>query len=110
MSLAVETMRDAWSGCRWPWYAPLDVKRFRPQNGTVGGTVSEAGVPLEGVRVLLHWRRAMVCIGITYTNAAGEFLFTGLDPTAGSEYVVVIQDKVGGTVYNDAIFALVAAT
>ena len=96
--------------CRWPLYAPINYKTFRPTNGTIGGVVSEAGIPIENVKVFLHWRKSMACIAIAYTNSSGAYSFTGLDPTAQNDYVVVIQDRDGGTVYNDAIFALVAPT
>lgn len=96
--------------CEQPTYAPIDYKTFRPKNGSIGGVISEAGVPIANVVVFLHWRKNMHRIERTFTDADGAFSFSGLDPTAENDYVVVIQDREGGTVYNDAIFALVAPT
>lgn len=92
-----------------PAYAPTrNLLTFKPMNGTLGGTVLESGVPVADVRVTVLWRPSMQPIARTYTDAAGEWSVDGVDPTDTENYVVVIHDKEGGTVYNDAIYALVA--
>lgn len=92
----------------WPSYASVRNLQFKPMNGVFGGTVLEAGIPVANVRVTVLWRPSMQPIARVYTNAVGEWTAEGFDPTDYVNYVVVIHDPEGGTVYNDAIYALVA--
>jgi hypothetical protein len=67
--------------------------------------MTEAGVPLNNANVLLYWRPSGLLCGRTSTNANGVYTFSGL-VAASNNYVVVLQDKEGGTVYNDVIRSL----
>ncbi|HOX27390.1 MAG TPA: SdrD B-like domain-containing protein [Candidatus Krumholzibacteria bacterium] len=94
----------------FPPYATASISTRLNADGNLGGTISESGNPINGVVVFLHWRQTMQVIAKTYTDANGEYSFSGLDPAMSEKYVVVIQDRPGGTVYNDAIYALASAT
>ena len=78
------------------------------QDGLLGGSVTEVGSPLANVRVLIYWWPSGLLIAGTMTDANGDWQLSGFDPTNSNNYAVVYQDKAGGTVYNDAIYALVA--
>jgi hypothetical protein len=78
---------------------PLDLTR------RISGTFTEAGQPLVDARIILHWRPNMIVVARTATDKSGYYQFNKL--VAGSNnYVVVMQDKDGGTVYNDIIRSL----
>lgn len=67
--------------------------------------MTEAGVPLKDATVLLYWRPTGLLCGRTYTDVNGAYTFSGLI-AASNNYVVVLQDKEGGTIYNDVIRSL----
>lgn len=93
----------------FPNYAVTDLaSAFANMSGIVGGTVLENGVELADCEVIVFWRPSMARIGRTWTDSAGNWEVGGLDPTKTEHYTVVIKDKDGGTVYNDAIYALIA--
>lgn len=77
----------------------------KPMNGVLSGTVTEGGVPLADVRVIIFDRRTMTKVGGAFTAADGTWEVGGLYPHWVDQYVVVYQDKDGGTLYNDAIYA-----
>ena len=95
---------------KFPLYATQLIAYRLNADGTLGGVITESGNPVFGVVIFLHWRKTMQVIAKTYTDASGSYSFADVDPARSTDYVVVIQDKAGGTVYNDAIFALVAPT
>jgi hypothetical protein len=93
----------------FPLYAISGFPAIR-QDGTLSGTVLESGLPVAGVRVLVMYRKSGLPIGAAFTNAAGAWSVGGLNPDTPNAYAVWIQDKEGGTVYNDAIFASIVPT
>jgi len=76
-----------------------------PAIGVLGGTVTEGGVPLANVRVIVFDRKNMIKVATTFTAADGTWEIGGLFNSWIDKYVVVYQDKDGGTLYNDAIYA-----
>lgn len=91
---------------RFPLYAVGTVDRQLSLLGVIEGNVTENGTPIADALIHLFWRSSMQCIGRTWTDANGDYQFTGLDTS--KTYVVIAQDKAGGTQYNDQIRALVA--
>ena len=80
---------------------------FANLTGIIGGTVLENGDPIADCEVYVLWRPTMKVIARTATDANGNWEISGFDPAKTEHYTVVIKDKSGGTVYNDAIYALV---
>lgn len=71
------------------------------QDGVVSGVVANAAGPQPNTRVTLHWHHDMRCVGITWTNAAGEYQFTGLP--AGStrfKFMVIRHTPPGSPTYR----------
>jgi hypothetical protein len=77
------------------------------QDGTLGGVVTEGGVPVPNCEVMVMWRPHMRLIARARTASDGSWSVSGLDPTKTSEYAIVIKDPPGGTAYNDGYYALV---
>lgn len=90
----------------FPDYAVADIAYTLRQDGFITGVVTESTVPIPNALVTLHWRPSMQPIGRTWSNVAGEYTFTGLDPT--KSYTVICQDPAGGVQYNDLVYALIA--
>jgi hypothetical protein len=82
-----------------------------PTNGTISGTVSEVGTPIPNCVVCIYYRPNGLLIARTKADAAGNFTFTGLDPTlVAGQYFVVALDPDGGVLYNALIFDRILAT
>lgn len=89
-----------------PWYYSNNARYWASdQSRVISGTVSESGTPIADCMVLLYWRPTGMLIGKTSTAKDGTYTFAGLIG-GSSEYVVVAQDKAGGTVYNEIIKSL----
>lgn len=61
-----------------------------PVNGTLSGTVKQAGTPVAGRWVRLYYRKNGFQIGAVRSGPNGEFSFSGLDP--GDQYFVIAFD------------------
>jgi hypothetical protein len=75
--------------------------------GSLSGTVTISGVPLQNCLVLLGYRPTGYIIKTTRTAANGTYSFTGLDRTAISDnsyYVVAVDPNGNATQYNSLIW------
>jgi hypothetical protein len=75
--------------------------------GSLSGTVTISGVPLQNCLVLLGYRPIGCVIKTTRTAANGTYSFTGLDRTAISDnsyYVVAVDPNGNATQYNSLIW------
>lgn len=94
----------------FPLYAAARVQERRSISGVLGGVVTENGAPLKDCEVVVLWRHSMQPIARTWTDASGAWEISGFDSALIDSYVVIFKDKLGGTVYNDAAYALVVPT
>jgi hypothetical protein len=89
-----------------PTYFGANLADMRPNlSGRIQGVVTENSIPVPGARVLLYWRPSGQLVGTSFTDGDGYYEFAGLIPDPGV-YAVVVQDKAGGTQYNDQIKSL----
>lgn len=72
--------------------------------GVLSGVVNDSAVPVPRCMVRLYYRPTGVLIRSAFTDAAGAFVFTALDPTDMQNYFVIAFDPAGGTQYNAIIF------
>lgn len=76
-----------------------------PVNGTLSGTVKQAGTPVAGRWVRLYYRKNGFLIGSVRSGPSGEFSFGGLDP--GDQYFVIAFDDLNQAPdFNAVIFDL----
>lgn len=83
-----------------PAYAGGTIQTPLALSGSLSGTVSAGGTPVQGVKLYLYWRTSMQMVARSFTDAAGHYTFTGLPPVSNS-FAIVAFDPAGGTVYND---------
>jgi hypothetical protein len=93
-------------GITGPGYAGGTIAAPLAQNGSLSGTVTVGVTPVNGAKLYLYWRQSMQMVARTFTDAAGDYSFTGLPPSATNGYAIVVFDPEGGTVYNDHIKSL----
>lgn len=89
-------------------YHSVLMAEWPSQDGRIGGNVTESGVPVEGCEVLILWRKSAKVIHRAFTDKNGDWEIVGFDPSLSAQYSVLIKDKAGGTVYNDAVYSLIA--
>jgi hypothetical protein len=92
---------------RFPGYAAASPQTTYRQDAIVSGYTRIEGVLTANIEVWLIWRPTMVPLARTYSDSVGAYSFTH-QPGDTSNLCVVFKDPVGGTVYNDQIFALIA--
>ena len=99
--------RTFWYYRPWPAYAVstlTESSAFPNLGGTISGTVTDTGQPVEHARVFLFWRPTMQVIGFMRTSSTGAFSFSGLSPDH-DDYTVVALDPDSGTQYKDVLFS-----
>lgn len=89
-----------------PGYAGGTITAPFALNGDLSGAVSAGGSPVVGAKLYLYWRASMQMIARAFTDASGNYSFSGIANTGSPDYTILAFDPAGGTQYNDQIMSL----
>lgn len=76
--------------------------------GAIAGKVLEKGLPVAR-RVLCHQRDTGALVGSTWSNASGNYSFSGLDDSE-KYYIVALDEDMSAEQYNAAVQDLIPAS
>lgn len=72
-------------------------------SGTISGIIKINDVVVSNVRVALIYRSNMLPLDFTFTDGAGAYSFSGLNPNDIGEFMVIAIDPQIGSPYNYTI-------